>query len=307
MQPIKKILVGLDMSKMDDDLIKFISFVTKSSPAQDIYFIHVVNRSSEDIFYNVDNKKIDEVAIENRRLKLQKEVDEELDTSGKVRVHLIVKLGSPVKEILRFITREKIDIMVTGNKNKSGGSGVLNQRLAPRAPCYLIVIPEGHQPELTKLLIPIDFSEYSRQALEYAIYISKSNQRKIELVCLNIYYVPTGYHYSGKTYDEFALVMKDNAEKEFKSWIARINVEEILLKPVFVLDKHDNFGQAVKKQAAEHGISGVIIGAKGRSATSAIFIGSTAEKLVTAIDYLPLTVVRPIGKTSSVLESIADL
>ena len=162
-------------------------------------------------------------------------------------------------------------------------------------------------PELTKLLLPIDFSDYSKQALEYAIYISRSNQNKIELICLNVYQVPTGYHYSGKTYEAFAEIMKENAYKEFTTWISRIDTEGIKITPVFVLDRNDNFGQVVRREVEDRQASGVIIGAKGRSATSAIFIGSTAEKLVTAIDYLPLTIVRPIGKTSGVLESLADL
>ena len=307
MDPIKKILVGLDMSEMDNTLIKFISFVTKSSPATDIYFINIVNSTSEGLFLSPDSKKIDKKAVETHRQKLQDEVDNALNATGKVTVHLIVRLGSKAKEILKFIESEKIDIMVTGHKKHSKGSGVLNQRLARRAPCYLIIIPEGHMPELTKLLLPIDFSEYSKQALEYAVYISRSNQDQIELVCLNIYQVPTGYHYSGKTYEEFAEIMKENADKEFTSWISRVETQGIKITPVFVLDRHDNFGQVVRKEVEDRQVSGVIIGAKGRSATSAIFIGSTAEKLVTAIDYLPLTIVRPIGKTSGVLESLADL
>ena len=307
MQPVKKILVGLDGSEMDQTLIQFVSYIMRSSPAEDIYFMNVVKNLDDTSFSRPEIKKFGEEAVKAQKQQIESEIDAILDDDHKAKVHAIVKVGPAFREFLKFINSESIDIVILGNKKNSHGSGTLNQRLARRAPCNLVVIPEGHTPQLSKLLLPIDFSDYSKQALEYAIYISRSNDNQIELICQYIYEVPSGYHYSGKSFEEFAEVMKKNAQKQFKQWVSKIDTEGIKITPVYCLDENEDFGQIVKGLALQQKVSGIIIGAKGRSATSAIFIGSTAEKLISAIDYLPLTIVRPKGVTAGLIESISEL
>lgn len=303
----RRILVGLDGSEMDHTLIAFISYITQSSPVEDIYFINIVKKLEDVAVPGLDANKIDQEVVNSHREVLEQELQKDLRTNIAANIHLVVENGAKFREILRFITNEKIDIVILGHKKKSQGSGVLNQRLATRAPCNLIVIPEGYEPGLKKLLVPIDFSDYSKMALEYAVYVSRSNNNNVEILCQNIYSVPQGYHYSGKSYDEFAEIMKDNSEKQYNAWVSRIDTKDVPITPVFSLDKSDNFGKVVKAVVTERNVNGVIIGAKGRTATSALFIGSTAEKLIRAIDYLPLTIVRPVGKTAGVLESLTEL
>ncbi len=42
MKPIEKILVGLDLSEIDQTLIKFASFISSSTSASEITFINVI-------------------------------------------------------------------------------------------------------------------------------------------------------------------------------------------------------------------------------------------------------------------------
>jgi nucleotide-binding universal stress UspA family protein len=186
-------------------------------------------------------------------------------------------------------------------------SGVIAQRLARRASCKLLIIPESHKPSLERILVPIDFSEYSRQALEYAIYISRNNAGKVEIICQNVYNVPVGYHYTGKSYAEFAEVMKRNAERNFNKFISDIDTEGTRITPVYSLDTNDDFTTDICDMAREKDVSGIIIGAKGRSATTALFIGSMAEKLMQVVKDYPLTVVRPKGKTAGIMEALLEI
>ena len=305
MLPIKKIVVGVDGSAMDDTLISFISFILSSSPVQEVYFMNIIS-SPEDIA-GIDNGAMASDLVSHQKKALQKKLDSIGEDVSKVKVELIVKKGHVLKEVLRFVTERDVDIVISGNKKASPGSGVFNMRLARRAPCSLIVIPEGHTPRLKKLLLPIDFSIHSKLALEYAVYISRSNDNKVEIICQNVYQVPTGYHYSGKSYHEFSEIMKENARKEYNQWVSQIDTEGVPVLTEFTLDDKDEFGRVIKETAMSMDVSGVIIGAKGRTAASALFIGSTAEKLVQAIDYLPLTIVRKKGSNATVLESIREL
>lgn len=303
----KKILIGLDGSEMDRTLVEFISYISQSSPVEDIYFINVVKKLNEVAIPGLDIDQIDELVVDNHREKLEKDLKANLTGEISAKIHLIVENGSKSREFLKVIDDQKIDIVVLGSKKDSLGSGILNQRLAVRAACNLIVIPEGYQPGLKRLLVPLDFSDYSKMALEYAVYISRSNNNAVEIICQSIYSVPQGYHYSGRSYEGFAEIMKNNIEKEYHAWVSRIDVKEVPITPVFSFNRQESFGEIVRKVVEEKKVNGVIIGAKGRSAASALFIGSTAEKLIRAIDYLPLTIVRPVGKTAGILESLGEL
>jgi len=306
MEPIKKILVGLDLTKMDDTLIDFASFVTRSSPAEAIYFMHVI-RSSEESRQLEGHDRMQEGSVKERKDKLEQTIEEKFRPHKKINAHIQIEVGQPSKTILNFSKEEGIDVIIVGNKKKNNGSGVITHRLARRASCKLLIIPEGHKPVLDKLLVPIDFSKYAKQALEYAIYISRSNESRVEIICQNVYEVPVGYHYAGKSYEEFAGVMKKNAEKDFKKFIADMDAEGVKITPAFSLDRKDDFAGLVKSMAKKKNVSGIIVGAKGRSSTTAIFLGNEAEKLLNAVDNLPLTVVRPKGKTAGIMEAISEI
>lgn len=305
MLPIKKILVALDSTAMDETLISFVSFVLQTSQAEHVYFVNILN-SSEDV-PGLDFKKLDKQVIEAQESQIRKQIVDNIPVDAAANLHVIVKKGYALREVLKLSSKEDIDIIISGSKKTIKGSGIFNMRLARRAPCSLIVIPEGHVPTLDKLLIPIDFSLNSQLALEYGIYISKNHGGNVEIICQNVYKVPTGYHYSGKSFKEFGAVMRENAEKEYVAWISKIDTSGIKITPVFSLDSKDDFGNVIKKEAMSQKASGLLIGAKGRTAASALFIGSTAEKLIQAIDYLPLTIVRKKGSNATLLQSLREL
>ncbi len=301
----RKILVCLDGSDMDETLLSFVSFISKSSPAEDIFFINVLTNISE--INSAEFDKLDDKVVQFRKDSIYQRLKTIMPHDISANIHVIVKKGNAFREVLKILENKSIDVVFSGSKWKSKGTGIFNQRLARRAPCSLIVIPEGHVPELKTLLIPIDFSIHSRMALEYAVFISKSNDFKVKIICQNIYSVPTGYHYSGKSYQDFAQIMKDNAAKEYEVWVSKIETLDTPIEVRFSLDENDDFGQVIKNLAVQEEVSGILIGAKGRTAASALFIGSTAEKLIHAIDYLPLTIVRKKGSNASVLESLREL
>jgi nucleotide-binding universal stress UspA family protein len=307
MEPIKKILVALDMSEMDDTLVRFASFVTKSSPANEIYFINVIR--SLNVPEEVEKEFPDMVphALDERKKIIQEKIDRLFHAYKEMKTQIIVEQGQPSKAILRFVKSEAIDIIIIGNKKTLPGSGVIAQRLARRAGCKLLIIPEKYEPSMDRILVPIDFSEYSKLALEYAIYISRNNEGKVEIICQNVYNVPVGYHYTGKSYDEFAEVMKRNAERNFNKFIGEIDTEGVKITPVYSLDINDDFTTDICDIAREKNVSGIIIGAKGRSSTTALFIGSMAEKLMQVVKDYPLTVVRPKGKTAGIMEALLEI
>ncbi len=130
---------------------------------------------------------------------------------------------------------------------------------------------------------------------------------EVEIFCLNVISVPAGYHYSGKTYEEFASILKAHAENHYDQFIKSIDSREITITPVYALDKHDDLVKCIYKYALEINANGIIFGAKGISATSALFIGSIAEKLIKLDSQFPLWVVRRKGEKANFLDFIKEI
>jgi len=308
MYQIKKLIVCLDHSEMDETLVKFASFIAKINQTKKIYFTNVIRNLQipKDIlkeFPNLVDNMIDE-----RKDQMKEVVEKHFDTKLKTDLAYVVKEGQLSKKILKLAHEKSADMILVGKKTSLVGSGVVAQRLARRASCSLMIIPEDcTDPKVDKLLVPSDFSDYSKDAMEEAIMIAERNGSHVEIICQNVFSVPSGYHLTGKSYEEFAEIMKINAEVNYKKFIRKIDTKNIKIKPVYTVDNNDDPIQDIIEKAEELKVDGIIIGAKGRTAATALFIGSVAERLIQLNDKFPLVVTRPKGKNAGILDYILEI
>lgn len=309
MYPFKKILICLDGSSMDKTLIDFANFIGQSSSqVEEVIFMNVIKslRMPDEILKEFPD--IAEKAVSERSQNLTNTVERNLDASLKNKVKFVVKEGKIATSILKTCQKNSIDLIIAGRRdNPTSTSGALAQRLARRADCSLMIIPEGTKPEINKILVPIDFSEHSVLALEEAVMIAELYGYRPEIICQNVFTVPTGYHYTGKSYDEFAGIMEENAKKDYANFITRIDTKEANIKEVYSLDDNEDPVEDIYQKAKEIKADVIIIGAKGRSSATAFFIGSMAERLIQVDGEFPLLVVRPKGKNAGFLDFIREL
>jgi nucleotide-binding universal stress UspA family protein len=307
MYQIKKIIVCLDQSEMDKTLVKFAAFIAKSNQSKKIYFANVIRNLSipKDVlseFPNLINNMIDE-----RKSQMKQVVTENLDPELKISIGFVVREGQLSKKILKLANEKSVDLILVGKKTSIAGSGVVSQRLARRASCSLLIVPENSQPKVKKILVPSDFSDYSKDAVEEAVEIAEKNKGKSEIICQNVYSVPSGYHFTGKSYKEFSDIMLKHAEINYKKFIRKIDTKGHKIKPIYTKDEDDDPVIDIISKAEETNADIIIIGAKGRTAATALFIGSLAERLIQINDKVPLLVTRPKGKNAGIIEYILEI
>lgn len=296
MYQIKKIIVCLDQSEMDKTLVKFAAFIAKSNQSKKIYFTNIIRNLSipKDVlaeFPNLINNMVEE-----RKSQMKQVVKENLDPDLEINTSFVVREGQLSKKILKLASEKSADIILVGKKTTISGSGVITQRLARRASCSLLIVPENSNPKVKRILVPSDFSDYSKDALEEAIEITEKNGGKSEILCQNVYSVPSGYHFTGKTYEEFSAIMLKHAEVNYKKFIRKIDTKGYKIKPLYTKDEDDDPVIDIINKAQEIEANLIIIGAKGRTAATALFIGSLAERLIQVNNKVPLLVTRPKGK-----------
>lgn len=303
---IKKLIVCLDQSPLDQTLIAYAGFLNKENSIKKIYFVSVIKNLS------IPKEILDEFPdlmekIVNERLKsMEQEVQHHGKEFKNTKLNFLVREGTLSKKILKLAEEKSADLILIGRKVNLPGTGVASSRLARRASCGLLIIPENTQPKISNLLVPSDFSDYSKDALEDSILIAKNLGAK-EVFCQNVFSIPSGYHFAGNTFAGFKDIIQTYAEVNFKKFVRKIDSKGIKITPIYTQDEEDDPIQKIIFKAQEIKADLIIIGAKGNTAATALFIGSMAERLIQFNKKIPLLVTRPKGKNAGILDYILEI
>lgn len=133
--------------------------------------------------------------------------------------------------------------------------------------------------KLKNILIPVDFSDCASNAIDYALKVAKKADAEITLI--HAYYVPfsfseTGTSVDGKTLD----CLKKNAEEEMED--LKTKYQEYKSKMVFKCIA--SFGiDAIKSEIEQRVYDLIIMGTKGVSGLSEIFLGSLTANVIQEI------------------------
>ena len=306
--PIKKILVALDASPLDDSIFEYARFIVDAMDVEKVYFVNTIKNFNLPDEIKDEFPELIDKAINDRKEKLTSIITKWFK-DVKVDQDIIVQPDQTTKFIMEFAQDNDLDLIILGRKHTLPSSGVTVPRLARRASCSLLIVPENSHPNIKNTLVPIDFSDYSRIALEHAIRIASLNHSEIDvdIVCQNVYNVPAGYHFTGKSFEEFDEIMREHAKKNYEKFIKDIPTENSDFKTIYSLDKNDNLTSEIYDQAKEHKADLIIIGAKGRTTTAALLLGSFAEKLINTVRDIPLMITRPKGKKEGIIDYIKEI
>ncbi len=306
MYNFNRILVGLDQSNMDAQLIDAACKLCQLSGSEEVIFMNLIRdfQMPDELLKQFPD--ILDKALNDREKEIQEAVEEHF-TCPNVKTEFVVRQGQPTREIMKYSANQKVDLIILGRKKNKDSTGVILNRVARRAATSLLILPEGHHVDFQKILVPSDFSDYSKIALEKAIELGNKSGTTAEMVVQNVYQVPSGYHYTGKTFDEFAQIMKDHAENDYAKFTGDLDFGNLKAEVLYSLDKDDDVIGCIYAEAKRKGSDLIVIGAKGRSGATALFIGSKAEKLIQIDSDVPLLVVRPKGKKAGIIEYLQEL
>ena len=305
MYQIERLLVGLDLSEMDSVLIKYTSHLAKIFQCDKIYFFHVTK--SFELPDEIRKKYPDLLAPTDESISesIQKMVAIEWESEYECEKVIEVKEGNPSEQLLRWISIKEVDMLVMGRKKDLKGSGVLPGKIARVAQTSLMMVPEKAQFELKSMLVPVDFSKHSKLAMEQAISIAE-NDSLIKISALNVYTVPIGYHKTGKSYGEFAAIMKGHAANDFREFMKR-NDFPTNIDCHFILDDDDSPADKVFGFAKMQNADIILMGSKGRTGIASILLGSITEKVINYGSEIPLMVVKEKGENMGFLKALLKL
>ncbi len=302
-QNYEVIVVGLDLTEMDDHIVEYLDILIKTLPLKRVFFVHVAKELElpEEITkqYPYLLAPLDENIADGIKHKV-----EHLFEGNSIEYDIIVQEGPPLETFLRISKIKNADLVVLGRKRSLKGSGLLSGHIVRKSPSSILLVTEKFNPAINNILIPLDFSKHSVLALDLGLRLKE--YAGVNIHFSHIYSVPIGYHKSGKSYEEFAEIMKGHATNDLNRFLKENEVEGDF-PCQYILSDHDNKGKLINKNAHESTMDLILIGSRGRTRTSALLIGSIVEKVLVLDSDIPILIVKNKGENMGFFEAIMNL
>ncbi|WP_439882861.1 universal stress protein [Pontibacter sp. MBLB2868] len=306
METLTRIMVGLDLTQMDEKLISYAAFLASEVQVEKVYFIHI-EKSLElppELLSNLQRDSLS--AEENIRQSIASLVSPAFEHVPGVDVEILIEEGSPLKQLLHWSKVKEVDLMLVGRKLRLKGSGVLAQKILRTGHISVLFVPETFDPKLNRIVVSVDFSKYSDMALDRVLHsaLAKPN---IMVTCLHIYEVPTGYRTLGISYEAFDEKMQAFAREKYEKLLGRF--PELGERSELVLVKKGNtadIGELIVLEAKRARADMLVIGAKGLTAAALFVIGSVTEKILRYDLDIPLLVFKRKDKEMGLLDAILN-
>ena len=260
MYTLNKILVCLDLTRMDEYVVKYAGLVA-STMKSEVYFFHVNDQT--DLPHSVSKKypELSGPVDENLTDSMEKTVAQYFPAYKEYGSQFISREGSPSQKILEWSEIEQMDLIIMGNKSELKGKGVNPKKIANISHCSILFVPEGLRMSLGNLFVPIDFSLRSKTGVDQVLAINENCRAKITLQ--HVFFVPQGYHYTGKTYEEFAIIMRENAKKDYKKFMRRNNFDPKEFQDIYTFDDDDAPADKIYLEALNHDADLIILPSRG--------------------------------------------
>ena len=148
------------------------------------------------------------------------------------------------------------------------------------------------EPEIKKVLVPIDFSDYSKSALKYAVnFVKQFNAELILIYVVEPVIYPPDFSMGQIAIPSVDLEMDKRAVEELTKLAQKEIPHEVKVYSVVKTGKP--FIEIIET-AAEENVDLIIIATHGHTGVEHILFGSTAEKVVRKAPCPVLTLREPI-------------
>ncbi len=311
----KHLLVALSLTEVGESSIRYAGLISRLANSEKVTFVHVTS-SLDDIPKELQSEFPDIVqpSGEPGKKRMEELVSKYFPKDLKTAIEYKILEGSPLIELLRMIKENDTDLVVMLKRQEPTEAGTLTEKLIRRAPCSVLLVPEGAEASFSNILVPTDFSENSTFAMDAAVAFASAKGIP-EIFCLHAYNVPIGYYKTGKTYEQFAEIMKGHAERNYKNFLHSEVCQEgsvcqikdlkgIKVTPIFILEKKP--AKAIEEVIKKYNIDLLAIGARGRHAGAGVLLGSVTEHQIRNTT-IPILAVKKKGTGMNLLDAILNL
>ncbi len=208
---------------------------------------------------------------------------------AKVPLELVVEQAELIHDAIQHrVSSSDVDLLVMGSHGRSGFKRILlgsvTERVIRQAPCPTLVVPTGAHdvvPEgpirLRTILCPVDFSEHSLRAVEYAVNLAEETDAQLQL--LHVVTLPPEI-------SELEASFEHLREKVEADRLRRLNdlipADAATYCTIQAALRQGSAHREIVKAATEQPSDLIVMGAHGRTAIDAAIFGSNTARVMRA-------------------------
>ena len=292
MGAIKDVIVYIDFGECELKVVAFAARLAQIIDAE-LTLMHTLH-TGYDYFEVGGYGKSIEVAYERALLKARRLIDEYISEIQKVfpvKIKKKLAAGHPIDEFINFVN-VKNGLAVLPNYVKSRKIRFISPKIVHKAirkiQTNMIFVDAEFLPRIDrinieKVLVPVDFSDYSKAALRFAL------QLGAKVHAITVIHPP-----------RFSPDILDEIELDYKEFISALEYEarkklEKLIKEIGGRDVETEVieGEPPQKilEASRDKFDLIVMGIKGRSKSEKLMVGSVTEQVV-EFSEVPVAVIR---------------
>lgn len=304
MYQFDNILVCLDLSEMDDSLIRYSNFLVEKFEPKSVTFLHVMKSYEIPPEMLSAFPHLEQPLTEIIKEELQEKIESHFTDINKIQTNVKVVEGSTTDNIVRYARENNITFTLMGKKIGYEGRGGIVRKVISIIPSSVLLVSETTQPRMEHLLVRMDFSKMSGLALKMALRLQELTGAKVS--CHHAYKLPLKYFPQSSPENDKKLMqhIETHSRKEYQKFMKKLELDPEKILCTNSLDPENDEAHILYRQALNFSADMIIIGSKIKSELADIIIDSTSEKLASVEKNIPVLIIKDRKQTIGFLKAL---
>lgn len=284
MKKLDNLLVALDLSDIDVDLIEYASFLAERLEISKVYFVHNIKKYEISELFEEQLKDIDLDKL------ISDEIEEKVSShfNAEVATKVLISEDPYTESLLNYVVHKyTIDLVMVGNKNNHIGTGIIADKLMRMLRCDILSVPKHPVKKLENVWVGTDFSKESKKVFSLTQLLQKENNARI--TAAHIYSVPIQFSPYLKK-EEMVPKIEEHIREKFKKFLSKLEMPEI--QTAIIRGREASVSQKLADEAAKSRADLLVVSDKGGNAFSSLMVGSVTDELFSSHLRMPLWVVK---------------
>lgn len=291
-----KALVALDRSAADAAILDYLNFWQHEIASAPLHFLHVLPKRNRGwlSWLGKGEPQLHIPDCEGAEQDIRKAAEQVLGTQTYAQAHFEAAEGEPLQKIVESIGQVQARWLVMGRKTNPNIYGAMARNIVRKAPVPVLVVPQDFRPQLKTIVVPIDFSDHSVQALQAALALNDRLRLPARIVALHLYELPGFNYYSiGKTQEQMRESIGGDVLEALGNFVRQHTGSlSDLIRLQAVEHEEGRLANSLYKAAQSLNADMVVMGAKGHSMVERLLLGSVTEQFLQENETICTFVVR---------------
>lgn len=283
------VLVAMDMSPMDEALIKYVGIACKFYPLMKFTFLHNIKLSELPSEYKTAIK------LERIAQSINEKIDEMISEAGTVPQGYKIEVSAMNFTETAFLNVSKkinAELAIVGNKQRLTGGGGMARKLIRMWQIATLLVPETFNEKPKKIIQAVDFSRYTSRINLVSQHIIQYNRLGIQKTDPVYVSKVSWQFFPGPGEKEIRKIIEEDTRTKKTRWLKEYPENE----PLIVLPSTEkSIATTLAEYINDQRVDLVIMGVLGVSSLTGLFLGSVSNELINQESNACILLVRRIA------------